>query len=345
MPSSTHVIHLLLATAVISFTACDRSQVAAAPAATPTVDANVASEAPAASASHTLASDLDPYEGVAKLEGNALKAALPVCGADYWLAGDFQTRLAELKALGIACREVASDSGHKARCTLPAGTRSFGGYAVEGMEVFDEDGLHEATFTVRAPADTLASAMAKDTQTELTAFGNSAGMYENQIDDRFRYIVWSVDGDPHRSLLNCQMHDVGANAAAMDQREDDHNIPAGSIAGDIRYPNAEVPAMRICAVYRGGMMYGCTQTKRGQTHYRIDHLAPAEGYVVMASIADGEWPIGGNATPLPCEQAPCPDAELEHITIGPGEGVDGIHLNLFVHDADSWPPMPVEDDM
>lgn len=298
-----------------------------------------------ASDSRAFESDLDPYEGVAKLEGAALKQALPTCGADYWLANDFDTRIAELKTIGIACKTTAHDSGRQAECTLPAGTQSFGGYAVEKMEVFDEGGVHEANFTARAAPNALAAAMRKDTQTDLDDFGNSAGMYVNQIDDRFRYIVWPHESDPQRSVLNCRMNDITASDTdPAVTAGDEHDIPPGSIAGTIRYPSEDIPAMRICATYRGGMMHGCTQTKPGQNTYRIDYLAPAEAYMVMASIEQGEWPIGGHAQPIRCIQAPCPDSTLIPVEIKPGQGIQGIDINEFVTDADSWPPMPVEDD-
>lgn len=296
--------------------------------------------------SRAFESDLDPYEGVAKLEGDALKQALSTCGADYWLANDFDTRLAELKAIGIACKTTPNENGRQAECAMPAGTKSFGGHPVEKLLVFDDGVVHEANFTVRATPNALAAAMRKDTQTDLDDFGNSAGMYVNQIDDRFAYIVWPHESDPKRSVLNCRMNDT--NAAGDDPANtaaDDHDIPPGSIAGTIRYPSDDIPAMRICATYRGGMMYGCTQTKPGQKTYRIDYLAPAEAYMVMAAVDQGEWPIGGHAQPIRCITAPCPDSTLIPVEVGPGSGVGGIDINEFVNAADGWPPMPIEDDM
>ncbi|TXH72449.1 MAG: hypothetical protein E6Q88_06200 [Lysobacteraceae bacterium] len=326
-------------------------------------------EAPVDSGAQAFERDPDPYEGMEKLEGDALKKALPTCGADHWLAGDFDTRLAELNAIGVACTKAANDGGREAECAMPAGARSFGGYAVEKFVVYDEGGVHEANFTVRAPAAKLAAAMAKDTMTELTEYGDSAGMYVNLIDDRFRFIVWPDAGNPRRSVLNCRMSEMGleetlpqttdrpnrnderrqadkeqADKERADKRhEDEREIPAGSIGGDIRYPEAEIPAMRICATYRGGMMSGCTLTNPGQKSYRIEHLAPAEAYVVMASIEQSPWPIGGHAQPIRCIQAPCPDSTLIPVDLRSGQAVTGIDINEFLSSADSWPPMPVED--
>lgn len=295
--------------------------------------------------SRAFVSDLESGEGVANLQGPALKAALSTCGADYWLAQDFQTRLQQLRALGIACKEVPHASGLQAECPLPAGTRSFGGHAALSLLVFDEGNVHETNIRVAASAEALAAAMAKDTMTELTDFGASAGMYENLLDDRYRHIVWRDAKDPAHSTLNCRMHALDAESQASAQSSDGERLPPGTISGRIDYPRGqagEIPAMRICAIHNEGAMHGCTQTGVGQDRYQIENLAAADSYLVRADIDGAGYPVGGYAdSNIRCSSPRCDAPPLLPVAVAPGQAVNGIDLAFF-DEAPAWPAMPIE---
>ena len=130
---------------------------------------------------------------------------------------------------------------------------------------------------------------------------------------------------------------AGAERRSADAERD---ARTGTIEGDIQHPAHVIPAMRICAIGSGKEAPRvCVQTRRDQSTYRIDGLAP-DDYIVIAA-GSGLYRIGGHVLQVQCIRAPCPDMPAS-VTVAAGAKVSGIDINGFYERRDDFPAMPLE---
>lgn len=142
---------------------------------------------------------------------------------------------------------------------------------------------------------------------------------------------------------------AGLSSSACAQSGDRVDAPAGggaktgSIAGRILHPAHVVPALRICAIGSGAPAEAtriCVRTRAHEDRYRIDGLPPGD-YIVIASIAEGMYRVGGHMQPVQCIRAPCPEMP-KPVTVAPAAAVDDIDLNGFYERRDDFPALPPE---
>ena len=130
---------------------------------------------------------------------------------------------------------------------------------------------------------------------------------------------------------------AGAQRSSADAGRDPRT---GMIEGDIRHPAHVIPSMRICAIGTGERAPRvCVETRRDQSTYRIDGLAPGD-YTVIAA-GSGLYRIGGHVQQVQCIRAPCPDLPAT-VTVAAGATVSGIHINGFYEQRDDFPAMPAD---
>jgi len=115
---------------------------------------------------------------------------------------------------------------------------------------------------------------------------------------------------------------------------------SGSISGKIAYPSETTPEMRICAMPVAGSAHACVQAKAGDTEYRIDHLPPAD-YWLIAQMHEGDMRVGGHTYQVQCIRAPCP-AQLQAVTVAAGAAITGIDINEFDAARADFPALPPE---
>lgn len=118
---------------------------------------------------------------------------------------------------------------------------------------------------------------------------------------------------------------------------------SGSIAGRILHPAHVVPALRICAIGSGASAEAtriCVRTRAHEDRYRIDGLPPGD-YIVIASISEGLYRVGGHMQPVQCIRAPCPEMP-KPVTVASAATVDDIDLNGFYGRRDDFPALPPE---
>lgn len=160
--------------------------------------------------SKTFVSDAESDEGVAILKGQSLLKGLGKCEADHWRSLNFSARRKALEQAGAKCTELKTEGMFKADCMFPIGLSSFGNLPVTRFYIRDTGDKHESSIMIRSTPKALATAMQADTMTELSPYTGSAGMYQNLIDDRYQYIVFSGK-DSNSSELVCRMSEVANN--------------------------------------------------------------------------------------------------------------------------------------
>lgn len=141
---------------------------------------------------------------------------------------------------------------------------------------------------------------------------------------------------------------AGLSCSACAQSGSRVDTPAGgaktgSIAGRILHPAHVVPALRICAIGSGAPAEAtriCVRTRGHEDRYRIDGLPPGD-YIVIASIPEGLYRVGGHMQQVQCIRAPCPEMP-KPVTVAPAATLDDIDLNGFYERRDDFPALPPE---
>jgi hypothetical protein len=284
------------------------------------------------------------------LQGQDLLNELASCNAEVFMRIRFDERRQTLANAKLNCTTSTRDAMKGVDCKLPTGTKSWQEYAAESVFIADDvDDRSIAIVLVQADTWDFRKAIEKKIRMDLNPLdSNGEASFTGGLSGIDFFLKKRADG---KTDLHCEMETVisdgdrTAHAGGpfpQDKIESRQAMSSGSISGKIAYPADGVPAMRICAIHDHGAMVGCTQTKAGETSYRIDNLAAAD-YYVIAEFREGDMQVGGHVEQIQCIRAPC-EGILIPVMIKPGAKLENINLDGFYESRADFPDMPPEND-
>lgn len=115
----------------------------------------------------------------------------------------------------------------------------------------------------------------------------------------------------------------------------------GAIAGALRYPSEEIPAMRVCAFELAEGAAHCITSARGQREYRIEAI-PYGDYQLLAYPRDGSGAPGGYTGCVDDLNANCTAHDLRVVVVEAGKTTHDINpADFYAGDAGvDWPEEP-----
>ena len=121
-------------------------------------------------------------------------------------------------------------------------------------------------------------------------------------------------------------------------------VTTGGIAGQLRYPADNLPAMYVTAYQVGSQKYQFVITNPGQGSYEIDGLAPGTYHVIAYTVGGGGFPVGlagGYTQAVPCGLGMnCTDHSLIDVQVEAGQTAVGVVPDDWYAPQGTFQPFP-----